>query len=215
MTSNMLGAIPYTHLTPNSTMHGIDYTTNDRGWRTHTASAERGSGTMFLGCSITVGLGVRVEDSWAHRVWQRSGTRCFWNLAVCGGGIDTASRLFWHWAPLLRPERVYVLSLFEPRREFATDTGYHTVSAHSQDAHDQQSMIRYFQSTNEQHIHGQRCGAWIDHIARDHGVEVCWVQADWCEPLDNDGADGQHPGASWHARVARTVLENYPPRNAP
>lgn len=212
MTANILGALPYTFLTPDSTtiMHGITYTANDQGWRTHTSSKERGSGVMFLGCSFTVGVGVSVEHSWSHRVWQQSGTRCFWNLAVAGGGIDTASRLFWHWAPLLRPSRVYVLLLFEPRREFATDTGYHCVSAHTQDAHDQQSIIRYFQSPNEQQIHSRRCGAWIDHTARAHDVEVCWINPDCCGPIDNEGADGRHPGTAWHERLANTVLKNHP-----
>jgi len=206
----MIGELPYTNTYPKSQTvirHGIQYRTNDQGWRTHNHSSDKGSGNMFLGCSFTFGEGVALEDTWAHHVWKAHGTRCFWNLAVAGSGIDTMSRLFWHWAPLLKPQNVYVLNLFEPRREFATDEGFHCVSSYTEDAHDRESVKRYFHWSREQLIHGVRCRSWISHVASQLGISVTWVDDYKIAPSDKKGADELHPSAEWHANLARVVID--------
>ena len=205
----MTGDTPYNFLPKSQTVtrQGIHYSANDQGWRTHNNSGDTGSGTMFIGCSYTLGVGVALEDTWAHRVWQSHGTDCFWNLGMGGAGLDTMSRMFWHWAPLLKPERVYVLPLFEPRREFATDDGYHMISSTSKGEHDLRSMQKYFHWPMEQRIHGLRCRAWISHVASELRIPVTWVDDYSITTYDKGGADGMHTSADWHAKLASTLTE--------
>jgi len=205
----MTGDTPYPFLPKSQTVvrQGIQYSTNDQGWRTPNHSEDKGTGTMFIGCSYTLGVGVALEDTWSHRVWKTKGTDCFWNLGIGGAGIDTMSRIFWHWAPILKPESVYVLPLFEPRREFATDDGYHLVSTNSDREHDQRSMKEYFHWPLEQRIHGLRCRGWISSVASELNIPVTWVDDYSIPPYDSGGADGKHPSSEWHAKLANTLTE--------
>jgi hypothetical protein len=183
----------------------IQYSLNDQGWRTPTPSTARGSGIMFLGCSYTVGIGVTLEQSWSYQVWKESGTECFWNLAVGGSGLDTASRLFWYWAPLLKPKEVYILPPPEPRREFVTDKGFHCISLHNEDSHDQESMRRYFHWDSEQHIHRERCKSWIEYTAQQLSIKIHWATV---LKYDLLGRDLIHPGIQWHKNLAEQFLSN-------
>jgi len=186
--------------------HSITYTFNDQGWRTHTPSTVRGSGIMFLGDSYTMAVGVPAEQSWAYKVWQHSNTRCFWNLAVGGCGMDTQSRLFWYWAPRLRPSAVYILPPIEPRREFVQDEGgFHMISVSSNDDMDRKAMERYFHWDNEQEIHGLRCRAWIQSVADHNSIQVHWVTG--AKHEDRSGRDLLHPGPAWHLRTAEELTD--------
>lgn len=102
----------------------IVYRSNDRGFRMDQDFNDLvpGHGNFYLGCSITFGVGLNVEDTWAWKINQRIGGD-FINLAWPGTGIETQYRMLRSWAGVLRPRRAYTLGAFSGRREIIDDRG--------------------------------------------------------------------------------------------
>lgn len=107
------------------TRDSIMYRFNNHGFRTDDdwEIGEQEPGDVFLGCSVTLGVGLNIEDTWAHRISSRLGNGRFYNLAQVGTGLETQYRMLRSWAPLLRPRRIFTIGAFEPRREFLGDKG--------------------------------------------------------------------------------------------
>lgn len=101
------------------TRTSITYRFNNHGFRTPDDwDIDRyQEGNMFLGCSVTMGIGLNIEDTWAYKISSMLGGR-FYNLAQAGTGLETQYRMLKSWAPILRPRRIFTLGAFEPRREF-------------------------------------------------------------------------------------------------
>lgn len=60
---------------------------------------------MFLGCSNTCGIGLPIEQTWAHIVSNELKLKMI-NLGIGGSGPDTAFRLANHYISELRPKMV-------------------------------------------------------------------------------------------------------------
>lgn len=84
----------------------IKYTFNSHGFRSEEFSND--DSVMFLGCSMTVGIGLPVEDTWAYQVAKAVNLKCF-NLSIGGAGPDTAFRLANHYIPQIKPKLVVYL----------------------------------------------------------------------------------------------------------
>lgn len=88
----------------------ITYEFNSEGFRSDkfNLETERDS-IVFLGCSLTVGIGIPLEDTWAYKVAKSLGLRCY-NLGVGGTSADGCFRLANHWLPILKPKYVCMLT---------------------------------------------------------------------------------------------------------
>lgn len=106
------------------TKNSILYRFNNHGFRTPDdwEISDPGEGNMFLGCSVTIGIGLNIEDTWGYRISSMLGGN-FYNLSQAGTGIETQYRLLKSWGPLLKPKRIFTIGSFEPRREFLEDQG--------------------------------------------------------------------------------------------
>jgi hypothetical protein len=98
----------------------FEYRFNSHGFRSDEFTVS--PGTLFLGCSFTMGVGVAVEDTWAHRVSSALGSAC-WNLGQGGGSMDACFRLAEHWVPRLQPVRVVLLPAPVDRWELIDSNG--------------------------------------------------------------------------------------------
>ena len=98
----------------------ITYSFNNYGFRTpdNFDIINLQDGNMFLGCSITEGIGLHLEDTWAYKINKKLNGDAFYNLAQGGTGIDTMYRLLKAWTPILKPKNVYILPIFKNRKEF-------------------------------------------------------------------------------------------------
>lgn len=100
------------------TRDSITYRYNNHGFRSdddyHPGASH--TGNIFLGCSITEGIGLNIEDTWAYRLCRLLGGE-FYNLAQAATGIETQYRMLKAWAPALRPRAVFTLGAIGPRRE--------------------------------------------------------------------------------------------------
>lgn len=91
------------------TRDSISYTFNRDGFRSEEFTYEPNDSVLFLGCSLTAGIGVDLESSWTYRVASSLGLRRY-NLGIGAGSADTCFRLAYHWIPLLRPKYVMMLT---------------------------------------------------------------------------------------------------------
>lgn len=115
------------------TENSIEYSYNNHGFRSyddyHPRDAKNAkAGPMFLGCSTCEGIGLRLEDTWAHRLWTSMGG-VFYNMGQGGTGIETQYRLMRAWVPFIRPTAIFTLGAIVPRREVLNDYGipYHII----------------------------------------------------------------------------------------
>jgi len=91
----------------------FDYSFNANGFRCEEFNLPSDLQTVFCGCSNTEGVGLPLENVWAHCVLQQMREKTgltipYWNTAVSGGAVDTmASQLFYiHRKTKIRPKLV-------------------------------------------------------------------------------------------------------------
>lgn len=103
----------------------VEYRLNKFGYRGDAPSNVPGQ-PLFIGCSITLGEGVNIEDTWAHRTYRRLASKDssvvrFDNFGLCGSGWDYAARTLLQVVPTLRPSTVIAYLPAITRREMFLD----------------------------------------------------------------------------------------------
>jgi hypothetical protein len=80
---------------------------------------------LFLGCSNTVGIGIPVEDCFAHRIVTALRARGlalpYWNAALAAHSTGYCARALYTLAPLLKPHLVVAFLPSAHRHEIGTD----------------------------------------------------------------------------------------------
>jgi hypothetical protein len=102
------------------TRDNVSYTFNKDGFRSEEFTGGVNDSVVFLGCSLTAGIGVDLESSWAYKVASSLGLRRY-NLGVGASSSDTCFRLAYHWIPKLRPKYVVMLTPMATRMEVVLD----------------------------------------------------------------------------------------------
>lgn len=191
------------------TKDNISYRFNNYGFRTDDDFDVKNpkSGNFFLGCSITEGTGLNVEDTWGFKINQKLGG-VFYNFGQSGTGLDTQYRLFKTWAPIIKPKRAFTLGSFEPRREFFTKDRILKVNLWDEEC---QSFIKYIESDNEIIISYKRTFDAIKMVAFENNIELYSPTSDIISAAFNANMncsrarDIQHPGPIFHD----SLVENF------
>lgn len=191
----------------------IEYSFNSQGFRSEEFDPDR-KGIMFLGCSISMGIGLHSKDTWCERVSQNLGLPC-WNLSQGGAGIDTMFRVAEHWIPQLKPLRVMMLC---PPARFEI-----------LDIQNQSQVILPAEQQNKKHTTTDPLAEfyrrWISNPEniRLHNLKNVWATERLCDHLniplhhwtwadmfdnkvDDFARDLMHPGAQVQAQFAHQVL---------
>lgn len=90
----------------------VSYTFNSCGFRS--VEFTNDDSIVFLGCSVTMGIGLPLDKIFPINVSNSLKLKCF-NLAISGSSSDTSFRLALHYLEKLRP-KIVVLSVFFPAR---------------------------------------------------------------------------------------------------
>jgi hypothetical protein len=90
------------------------YKFNSQGFRCDEFTEE--PSVVFLGCSITQGIGLPLKNTWSYIVSQNLKLQCF-NLGIGGGSNDTAFRLAFTRLNQIKPKLVVLCSPFPERLE--------------------------------------------------------------------------------------------------
>lgn len=80
------------------------YKFNSKGFRCSEFTNE--PSIVFLGCSLTQGVGLPIEQTWATIVANQLNLKCY-NLGIGGSSNDTAFRLAYSWLTTIKP--IYVV----------------------------------------------------------------------------------------------------------
>jgi hypothetical protein len=91
------------------------YKFNSAGFRSEEFE-ESAPSIMFLGCSMTVGIGVPWNTTWPKIVSDELGMKCY-NLGIGGSSNDTAFRFAYTWLNKLKPTICIFNQTFADRME--------------------------------------------------------------------------------------------------
>ena len=94
------------------------YNFNSHGFRCEEFTED--PSIMFLGCSLTMGIGVPLENNWPTLVSKGLNLKMI-NLGIGGSGPDTTFRLANHYIPQLKPKIVIRLQSFKGRFSLVTE----------------------------------------------------------------------------------------------
>ena len=188
----------------------FDYRFNSHGFRS--AEFDHRPSIMYLGCSLTMGIGVAQEQTWAYRVSERLGMGC-WNLAQGGAAMDTCFRSAEHWVTRLRPERVIMLCPPERLEWVDEDGDAHTLLPSEQTGRESKGAMGEFYRRWLTHPENNRLNylknLWaMERLCdRQNIVMHHWRWQDMfdlrCPSL---ARDLWHPGAETHQLFAEKVL---------
>lgn len=115
---------------PNS----IDYKYNADGFRCDEFTAHADISVVFVGCSITEGIGIHQSEVWATQVLENIRNKTqktipYWNLALGGTGIDTSANVLYWFSKKKKID--YIFANFPPvfRRELSNADGSYSTWA--------------------------------------------------------------------------------------
>lgn len=190
------------------TEENITYTFNSHGFR---ADEFEGDGIIFLGCSLTAGIGMDLERTWTHKISTTLGLKN-WNLGQGGGANDTCFRLGSYWIPTIQPKMVCMFSPSKYRLEIVKPHQSDTFLPNSQRSlkHD---LYRDWLSTDiNGKLNASKNISGLKILCQEFGIPFHCLSVD--EPMANGGTphendygrDLVHPGHLWNNDVANKFL---------
>jgi hypothetical protein len=200
------------------TRDNISYTFNKDGFRSEEFTYEPNDSVLFLGCSITTGIGVDLESSWAYKVANTFGLRRY-NLGIGAGSADTCFRLAHHWIPRLRPKYVVMLTPMVGRMEVVLDEQGIVQLLPNSFAHlDQHKRNEPFYNSWLSHpanteLNRLKNVMGVQTICNSIGVPLVEMSVDdtyfkgKAIILDSDARDLMHPGREWNEYIAQMFIE--------
>lgn len=192
----------------------IEYKFNSHGFRGPEWLEPKG--IMFLGCSHTLGIGVRQEETFADIVATTKKIH-YYNLGQGGASLDTAFYLALTYVPILKP-RLIVLTRPNPLRfDLAKDTGaYFNLSPEEMLSNKQLQTYRNYYvdwsscDLNPELLRRKNTMA-IQYLAEQYNSDIIIKSSqelDDCSDTSRPGRDMSHPGPGKHRQFADLILKD-------
>ncbi len=193
------------------TKDNVSYTFNSDGFRSEEFTYEPDDSVLFLGCSLTAGIGIDLENTWTYKVASSFGLRHY-NLGIGSGSSDTCFRLAHHWIPKLRPKYVMMLTPSHTRKEVLM--GNEIVNCMANMTYVPDGKIKDFYTYWLMHP----ANAEMNHLKNVMGVQsICDSTRVPLVEINSNilamsrmvtaGRDLMHPGREWNERVAQTFMK--------
>lgn len=180
----------------------IEYTFNSEGFRCGDFTDEEGA--IFLGCSITGGVGLPESCIWPTIIAKSLNLRC-WNLGTSGGSMDSCFRLLNYYIDKLTVKYVFLLSPSPHRFEMHCSNVWKSVTPGSNNISGDTRREWYGSAQNAIHNYAKNFMA-MKYICDYYGVEFYDVKTGM-EPNTPDLArDLMHPGVTRQTVYANTFL---------
>ena len=208
--------------------HPFTYTFNSYGFRCDEFNEPSELPVVFLGCSITEGVGIRAESRWSRQLLSKieitTGKKIpYWNLSLGGRGLLSQLDLL-HAFTLEFGQPAHVFAYVPPfsRLEYAFETdAMRTWTVHSTPddsdllADSNYRLLQYERALNYADTYAKNCNFTL----------VMWGEADdekralaRCQALNNfsitpgwhdeKARDGIHPGDIYHFYLYRYFWDN-------
>ena len=171
---------------------------------------------MFLGCSVTLGIGLPNHTIFPTLVSNKLNLQCI-NMGVGGSSADTAFRIASLYIEKIKPKIVVATLLFPERTELLTS---HDVISFNPEMttlkglsrENRQYVMEYYEKFLEvpetSHINQQKNILAINKLCDMHNVKFV-SQTMSRIPLDfyNQARDLLHPGTDYHTKLSEIILE--------
>lgn len=164
---------------------------------------------MFLGCSMTMGIGLPLEDTWPTKVAENLNLKCV-NLGLAGTGPDTAFRLANHYISQIKPKIIVYLD--PPFGRFTLLTGnnqFHSFLVNNMEDIDPM-FIKYYEhwiSLSENLIlDSKKHMLAIESLCRQNNVKFLFLYNRELELLDY-ARDLMHHGRKSNLEFSKLVLD--------
>jgi len=202
----------------NSKKHIMNYELNSYGMRCGQLEPERES-ILFLGCSMTFGVGCPKHQTWPYLVAKHFGLREY-NLALPGGSLDAAFRLYLAWQRKLR-SKVTILAVPPGYRlEKVTGVGPHPCQTlgvwNMPSDEDPKIQKEWITDSGNQlndsniYLNYNKNIFCIESIAKETDSllhRVSWSNTKYRFAMGMKRArDRAHPDETWHEKIAQAVI---------
>ena len=183
----------------------VTYKLNKNGFRSDDFSYEEN--IVFLGCSITMGIGLNYEDLYVTKVSQSLGLKCN-NLGLAASSNDTAFRLALIYLKELKPKIVVLHNYFTGRME-VLDTTYarFLLPGYNEESHP--DLYKVWLGTEENlYLNKTKNVLAIESLTKSIGAKfVHTTDADRVKiPLETYARDLIHSGYTHQDALAKSVL---------
>lgn len=180
----------------------ITYQFNSAGFRCDEFAE---NSVMFLGCSMTFGIGLPLHQLWVTRVSNALNRPCA-NLAVSGSSNDTAFRMAQYWVEKTQPAIVVLMSPDASRMELlkSQPVQYRVNTASLKD----QFYSTWLANAENSRLNQLKNQLAIAALCQSHRVKFhsYSVTNDFCTAPDDWARDLTHPGVVSHQRTAEKIL---------
>lgn len=199
------------------TEDSIIYELNEQGFRSIPFDPTLSAG-MALGCSMTQGEGLLIEQTWPSVVSQKI-NQPIYNLGVGGCSMDTMFRLAEYWIPVLKPKFVLLAGTFAHRTELCCDDGTFINLSPFTDSWlwqvlDQptETLCRDFykawiMNTQNGEINYRKNLLAIRAVCNQFSIPLIDLNVQYNMSRDNAARDLQHPGPLKQIEFAEKMLE--------
>jgi len=187
----------------------FEYQFNSNGFRCDEFTVD--PTVMFLGCSLTAGVGLPVDVIWPELVAKGLGLRCA-NLGQGGGSADTAFRLCHGWIDRICPKQVIYLKPPGVRWEMLVQerTMLFNVYKTKEFSGYETYINDYLSDENNHYFNDLKNTMGIEQICRSRGIDLHMF-----DPFDlihlwipkSKARDCGHPGIDIHKAFAQYVIE--------
>ena len=168
---------------------------------------------VFLGCSHTVGVGVKLSDSFSHLVSQSLGLQNY-NLGQGGGSMQTAFRIGHHWIPKLKPKIVVLMGPEKTRSEIIMGDTPVPLGAHTRETNFRLWNYIKLHLSNDENIRLDFLAhkLALEKISADVGARFIGLESEHDIILPEDktifdwGRDLSHHGRLTHKHTAEHIL---------
>lgn len=161
----------------------------------------------FVGCSITLGSGLNMEDTFSQIVANRLGmNNC--NLAKGGGSMDTMFRIAYHWLPMLKPKITVMVATGNTRSEYYdSETQRHEALLPSMTKRNAWYM-NYLCDKNNYEVNFAKNKYALHHLCKQINTNIIWLEhgPDFGNKVDL-AKDLLHPGKESNRLMAEKVLQ--------
>lgn len=180
----------------------IDYKINSHGFRCEEFNLN--DSIMFLGCSLTFGIGLPLEKTFAYKVSQSLNLNCQ-NLSVGGASSNTSFRIAMTYIRELKPKIVVILFNFSSRFELLTCEKAIAFGPNFQN--EKTWFYREWLDTPENsYLNEQKNIMAIHKLCDIHGCKFINLSELYC-PVTDKARDLQHPGIQYHQFISDQLLQ--------
>lgn len=211
----------------------ISYTFNSNGFRCDEFDIPSDCQIVFLGCSITEGVGVRLEESWSFvlldKIKKELGVDIpYWNLSLSGAGLDSQVRAYYKHYDQLKPQIAIAYFPTMVRREaYIAESGHEHPVFLSPNHH----FLSKLYVTNEilsdlrnARYETEKNFVLLDFMLKKYNTDFLWGHygAEWQDidhdfytyydlqiDLDRKGRDKMHPGPKAHYVFAMQLYDKF------